>query len=185
MSELILCQESYVKSSIRYFYTFHMMTSSNGNIFRVTGHLCGEFTGLRWIPRTKASDASFYVFFDLRLNKRLSKHSCSWSFETLPPPLWRLSKEADGGVIGGINNPVYSRLVFSISSWELKMASHQVRGVSNNWQVDCLLNSLFRRRTKKLSNIRITGYFVSGIHRWPVDSPHRGPVLPESSWIWI
>ena len=34
-----------------------MMTSSNGNIFRVTGYLCGEFTGGRWIPRTKASDA--------------------------------------------------------------------------------------------------------------------------------
>ena len=31
----------------------NMMTSSNGNIFRVTGHLCGEFTG----PLTKASDA--------------------------------------------------------------------------------------------------------------------------------
>ena len=26
-------------------------------IFRVTGHLCGEFTGPRWIPRTKARDA--------------------------------------------------------------------------------------------------------------------------------
>ena len=26
----------------------HMMTSSNGNIFRVTGPLCGEFTGHRW-----------------------------------------------------------------------------------------------------------------------------------------
>ena len=24
-----------------------IMTSSNGNMFRVTGHLCGEFTGLR------------------------------------------------------------------------------------------------------------------------------------------
>ena len=35
----------------------NMMTSSNGNIFRVTGHLCWEFTGHRWIPRTKASDA--------------------------------------------------------------------------------------------------------------------------------
>ena len=34
-----------------------MMTSSNGNIFRVTGHLCGECTSPRWIPRTKASDA--------------------------------------------------------------------------------------------------------------------------------
>ena len=32
------------------------MTSSNGNIFRVTGPLCGEFTGHRWIPLTKASD---------------------------------------------------------------------------------------------------------------------------------
>ena len=37
-----------------------MMTSSNGNIFRVTDHLCGEFTGPRWIPSTKASDAEFW-----------------------------------------------------------------------------------------------------------------------------
>ena len=37
-----------------------MMTSSNGNIIRVIGHLCGEFTGPRWIPRTKASDAEFW-----------------------------------------------------------------------------------------------------------------------------
>ena len=42
-----------------------MMTSSNGNIFRVTGHLCGEFTGPRWIPHTKASDAVLWCFFDL------------------------------------------------------------------------------------------------------------------------
>ena len=34
-----------------------MMTSSNGNIFRVIGPFCGEFTGQRWIPFTKASDA--------------------------------------------------------------------------------------------------------------------------------
>ena len=39
-----------------------MMTSSNGNIFRVTGHLCGEFTGPRWIPRTKVSDAQLWCF---------------------------------------------------------------------------------------------------------------------------
>ena len=40
----------------------YMMTSSNGNIFRVTGHLCGEFTGHRWIPRTKASNAELWCF---------------------------------------------------------------------------------------------------------------------------
>ena len=39
-----------------------MMTSSNGNIFRVTGPLCGEFPGLRWSPRTKASDAELWFF---------------------------------------------------------------------------------------------------------------------------
>ena len=32
---------------------------------------------------------SFYVFFDLRLNKRFSKQSRGWWFETLSCPLWR------------------------------------------------------------------------------------------------
>ena len=32
---------------------------------------------------------SFNVFFDLRLNKRLSKQSWGWWFETLSHPLWR------------------------------------------------------------------------------------------------
>ena len=43
-------------------YQQEKMTSSNGNIFRVTGPLCGEFTGHRWIPRTKASDAELWCF---------------------------------------------------------------------------------------------------------------------------
>ena len=63
------------------------MTSSNGNIFGVTDPMCAEFTGLRWIPRTQASDAD--VFFDLRLIKRQSKHSRGWWFVTLSHPLWR------------------------------------------------------------------------------------------------
>ena len=65
------------------------MTSSNGNTFRVTGHLCGEFNGPRWIPGTKASDAELCVFFDLRLNKRLSKQWWGWWFGTPLCPLWR------------------------------------------------------------------------------------------------
>ena len=49
-----------------------MMTSSNGNIFRVTGHLCGEFTGPGEFPAQRPVTRSFDVFFHLRLNKRLS-----------------------------------------------------------------------------------------------------------------
>ena len=58
------------------------MAWSNGNIFRVTDHLCGEFTDNWWIPRTKASDAEAIadIFFDLRLYKRLSKQWRGWWF---------------------------------------------------------------------------------------------------------
>ena len=68
-----------------------LMTSSNGNIFCVIGHLCGEFTGDRWIPHTKASDAELWCFgiFYQRVNKRWSKQSWGWWFETLSSPLWR------------------------------------------------------------------------------------------------
>ena len=67
----------------------YMMTSSNGNIFRVTGHLCGEFTGPGEFPAQRPVMRSFDVFFDLRLNKRLSKQSWGWRFEMLSRPLWR------------------------------------------------------------------------------------------------
>ena len=43
----------------------------------------GEFPAQRLVTR------SFDVFFDLRLNKRLSKQSRGWWFETLSHPLWR------------------------------------------------------------------------------------------------
>ena len=71
----------------------HMMTSSNGNIFRVTGHLCAEFTGHRWITRTKASDVELWCFFDLRLNERLSRQWWGWCFKTPPRPWWRHCNE--------------------------------------------------------------------------------------------
>ena len=47
----------------------------------------GEFPAERPVPRR------FDVFFDLRLNKRLSKQSWGWWFETLSSPLWRHCNE--------------------------------------------------------------------------------------------
>ena len=66
-----------------------MMTSTNGNIFRVTGPLCGEFTGPGEFPTQRPVTRSFDVFFHLRLNKRLSKQPWGWWFETLYWSLWR------------------------------------------------------------------------------------------------
>ena len=59
----------------------------------------GEF------PAQRPVTQSFDVFFDLRLNKRLSKQSCGWWFDTLSRPLWRhrndkkTSGNGDGAVL--------------------------------------------------------------------------------------
>ena len=56
--------------------------------FRVTDHLCGEFTGHQFHVQRPVT-RSFGVFFDLRPNKRLSKQSWGWWFETSLRPFWR------------------------------------------------------------------------------------------------
>ena len=64
------------------------MTSSNGNIFRVTGHLCRNSP----IPVNSPHKGQWrgtLIFFDLSLNKRLSKQSRGWWFETQSRPLRR------------------------------------------------------------------------------------------------
>ena len=73
-----------------------MVTLSNGNIFLVTGPLCagnspvtGEFPS----PRPMAQ--SFYVFFGLRQNTRLSRHSRRRWFETPSRSLWRHCNDGD------------------------------------------------------------------------------------------
>ena len=74
-----------------------MMTSSNGNIFRVTGPLWGESTGHRRFPSRRPVTQSFDIFgifFDLRLNKRQRKQSRHRWFETPSRLLWRHYNES-------------------------------------------------------------------------------------------
>ena len=51
---------------------YYIMTSSTGNIFRVTVPLCGESTCHRWIPLTKGQ---IWCCFIVSLSKLLNKHS--------------------------------------------------------------------------------------------------------------
>ena len=76
-------------ASTSFIFWLTMMTSSNGNIFHVSGPLCVEFTGPGEFPTQKPVTQSFDVFFDLHLNKRLSKHPWGWWFETPSWSLWR------------------------------------------------------------------------------------------------
>ena len=55
--------------------------------------LCGEFTGPGEFPAQRPVMRNFDVFFDLRLNKRLSKQTWGWWFETPSWSLWRHCNE--------------------------------------------------------------------------------------------
>ena len=62
---------------------------------------------------------------------------------------------------------------FNVCSWQWRHNGHD--SVSNHQPHECLLNRLFRRRSKKTSN-SASLVFVRGIHRGLVNSPHKWPV---------
>ena len=113
------------------------MTSSNGNIFRATGPLWGEFTGHRWIPSQRPVTQSFDVFFDLRLNKRPSKQWRRRWYETTSRSLWRHCNGSEP--CGPVNGPLLTSKSIEIISancgWPPPWGSHSqggwARGASN------------------------------------------------------
>ena len=78
------------------------------------------------------------------------------------PAILRIWQEAHEGEVCGFSHTLQWR--------------HNERGgVSNHQPHSYLLNRLFSRRLKKTSKLPSLA-FVGGIHRWPVNSAHKGPV---------
>ena len=61
--------------------TWYMITSSNGNIFRGSGSLCGKPPVAGGFPSQRPVTRGFDVFFDLPMNKGWSKQSIRRWFE--------------------------------------------------------------------------------------------------------
>ena len=55
----------------------------------------------------------------------------------------------------------------------LQWRHHERDGVSNHRRLHCLLNRWFRRNSKNISKLRVTG-LCAGNSPWPVNSPHKG-----------
>ena len=70
-----------------------MMTSSNETFPALLAICAGNSPVTGEFPAQRPVMRSFDVFFDLRLNKRLSKQSWGWWFETPSHPLWRHCSE--------------------------------------------------------------------------------------------
>ena len=78
-----------IPNRIRPNLSHSMMASSNGNIFRVTGPLCGEFIDPGEFPSQRPVTRNFHIFLDLTLNIRLNKQPIRRWFGTPSRSLWR------------------------------------------------------------------------------------------------
>ena len=74
-------------------------------------------------------------------------------------------------VIDGFTYLCYSELY----GWPLLWRHNEHDSVSYHQPRGCLLDRLFRRRSKKTSKLRVTG-LCAGNSPGPVNSPHKGPV---------
>ena len=136
----------------------------------VTGPLCGEFTGERWIPLTQASDTELWCF----LGSAPQKHS--WVNNRDAGDLTCHRAHYDVTVMGEVLIKIQSLSLTEIrlKVWATQLIKNILFGtqqyncplqwrhngrdsVSNNQSHDCLLNRFFRRRSKKTSKLRLTG----------------------------
>ena len=99
-----------------------IMTSSSGTIFRITGPLCGEFTGPDEFPAQRPVTRSFDVFFDMCLNKRLSHQPWGWWFETPPWSLWH---QCNGESLFPVESYFLSTIGLSVSPFNQFMIQNQ------------------------------------------------------------
>ena len=102
----------------------------------------GEFPAQRPVTR------SFDVFFDLRVNRRLSKQSWGWWFETLSYSLWRHRND---------HKDMHPSLPWELCS-NIGTCPHHDHAI--HWK-----------------GLLYYCPFVRGIHRWPMGSPHKRLII--------
>ena len=187
--------------------------------------VAGEF------PAKRPATRSFDVFFDLRLNKRLSKQAWGWWFETLSRPLWRHCNDistANCILSHWKHNPIpcYNTYVFfnillghgllelvcgaevfnddiefpqlpSLASLHQK-PKHTETYILQWRQMSAMASQIisltivysivYSDEDQRKHQSSASQTFERGIHRWPANSPHKGPVtrkcfhLMTSSW---
>ena len=152
------------------------MTSSNRNITVVTGPLWGEFVVHRWIPLTKASDAGLWCYLWYTPEQTVEKTIETPGFKTSSHLLWRhcnartkYNKAQTVCIIPGM----YCASNILHHNYNGVIMSAMAPQISSLTIVHSTAYSGADRRKHQISAPLA---FVRGIHRWPVNSPHKWPV---------
>ena len=165
-----------------------MMTSSNGNISALLALCAGNSPVTGEFPPQRPVTRSFDVFFELPLNKRLSKQCWGWWFETSLCSLWRHSNYSlDCKIISSCSYLYYAYIwaVVNLLSQGSPVLSQPIRTHSNDvsWASRCLISpgrGLFVHQFFQASDREKFLYywpFGRGIHWLPVESHHKNPVM--------
>ena len=127
-------------SSVSPLWTYHTWWRHQMETFSALLAICagihrspGEFPAQRSVTR------SFDVFFDLRLNKRLSKQSWGWWFEALSWPLWRHCNDAKLYASLRAFNPIHDIIIYYAKCGRLaKTCAYfpEISSVISFWQRD-------------------------------------------------
>ena len=111
-------------------------------------------------PTQRPVTRSFDVFFDLRLNKRLSKTSWGWCFETLSRPLWR---QCNGRWVNGYIRAREKRLS-ELSSHSVNYHVCNYHNSKSPWQhqpnqENIILGLSYNSRSLNICEVKLTGVF--------------------------
>ena len=93
-----------ISNDIACWYIILMMTSSKETFSALLALCVGNSRATGEFPSQKTVTRSFDASFDLRLNKRLSKQSWGWWFETPSHSLWRHCNVSKGWSATGRQN---------------------------------------------------------------------------------
>ena len=169
--QVSVCWETLEQPSTPPRWATAMMTSSNRNIFRLTGSLWGEFTVTSEFPSHRPVMQGFDVFFDLCLYKWLSKHSRCWWFETPSRPLWRHCN--DKWNMGVVGTPIGASGWWHYNDIIMSAMASQIIRVSSAYSTVC--SDVDQRKHQSSASLA----FVREIHLWPVNSPPKGSLKRE------
>ena len=102
---------------------------------------------------------------------------CPYTSYQIPEFHFMLESSYPTGIIHKLTQPLRRQRKWHSSGMtiSLRWRHNELDGVSDHQPHDCLLNSLFGRRSKKTSKLRVTG-LCEGNSPGPVNSPHKGPV---------
>ena len=100
------------------------------------------------------------------------------------PPIWPVSplKNWTRVTCWTPKDPAAARIIGSLFGTTLQWRHNERNGISNHRRLDCLLNRLFRRRSKKTSKLRVTvcvtGEFPAVTGEFPAQKPVTRNMFP-------